>query len=135
LKKMIAAGTALAALAPAAFAATPAKDSAFQYCAKPNNCPFGFETNGKGTRLENIQLFTKCNGEIAAFPEIKVNGKGEFSKTGTAMLVRGGKLNFTIKGKFKKPKKAVGTYKLTAKGCSDTAHDFVAKRVGPVAQG
>jgi hypothetical protein len=136
LKKTILAVTAAAALlVPVAQAATPAKSSSFQYCAKPNSCPFGFNTNDKGTRLVNIMLFTKCNGELASFPTIKVKSNGKFEKTGTALLRSGDKLNFTIKGQFKKPKKAVGTYKLTAKGCTDKAHDFVAKRVGKAAQG
>ena len=136
MRKLIAALAAVACLAPAAaLAANPAKDSSFQYCAKPNNCPFGFNTNSKGTKLVNIMLFTKCNGELASFPEIKVKDDDTFAKTGTALLRSGDKLSFTIKGKFKKAGKAVGTYKLTAKGCTDKAHDFVAKRVGPAGQG
>ena len=40
----------------------------------------------------------------------------------------GQELEFTIKGKFKKPGKAVGTYEIDRQGCNSQPAEFVAKR-------
>lgn len=132
MKKIILAVTVAACLAPAAaLAAKPAKNSAFHYCEKKNQCPFGFETTKTGKKLTDIRLYAKCSPvPVMDWGKIKVNRKGKFSKSGTGVDVLGRAIDFTIEGKFTKRKKAVGTYKVTRSDCDDKAQEFVAKRAG-----
>jgi hypothetical protein len=115
-------------------AADPKPNSHFSYCKVGNNCPVTFNTNKAGTKIKALNMYDKCSrvpvGDKGVFPAVRVNN-GKFSKEGTIENVTGEKVTWEFKGKFKKPKKAVGTYKLTTKDCTDSAHDFVAKRDGP----
>ena len=118
-----------------AFAAQPAKDSSFAWCTGKNMCPMTFNTNKKGTKIVNMSLYTKCAAVPMAdgyWPNMRVNDKGKFKRSGTAVDVIGQAIDFTIKGRFKKPGKAVGTYQVERKGCNDGEHEFVAKRQGAV---
>ena len=118
-----------------AYAVKPAKDSSFAWCLKKNNCPLTFETNRRGTKLVNFKLYSKCSPvpPMTAWPNIKVNRKGKFSKTGSFENVIGDTIEFTVKGKFVKKTKAVGTYDVDGEGCSDKQREFVAERRGAAA--
>ena len=125
---------ALCALPALAFAADPAKNSAFQWCPTENSCPFGFETSKNGRYVQDIKAYNKCAQVPATYPRIRVKS-GKFAKTGTVTDVIGQKLTYTIKGTFTRPKKAVGTYDIDRKGCSAKPTKFVAKRVGKAQAG
>jgi hypothetical protein len=128
--KLAAALVAAICLVPAvAFAADPAKNSAFQWCESSDRCPFYFETSKDGKKVVDIKAYNKCAQVPATFPKIAVTA-GKFSKTGTVTDLTGQKLTYTIKGKFTRAKKAVGTYDIDRKGCSAKPTDFVAKRIG-----
>jgi len=47
--------------------------------------------------------------------------------------VIGDTIEFTVKGKFVKKTKAVGTYDVDGEGCSDKQREFVAERRGAAA--
>jgi hypothetical protein len=136
MKKMLAAAVIAAVTLPAlALAADPAKNSAFQYCPKRDQCPFGFNTAKNGRYLKDVKLYAKCSPvPVEDWGRIRVK-HGKFSKSGTVTDVTGQKLTYTIRGRFKRPKKAVGTYEVDRKDCSDKAHGFVAKRVGKAHSG
>jgi len=65
---------------------------------------------------------------------------GKFKKSGKVIDFTGAELTFTIKGKFKKPKKAVGTYEIDSSKsskppfgpCDSDPQKFVAKWKGEV---
>jgi hypothetical protein len=136
LKKIIVAVGMAACLVPfVALAAKPAKNSAFQYCTKPNKCPFGFETNKRGGKIVDIKLYTKCNEVPATFEKIKVKKGGKFANASTATNVIGQKITYSIAGQFVKKGKAVGTYDVDRKGCSDKPVKFTAKRTGKAQSG
>jgi len=136
VRKLLLTLAVVACVVPAlALAAQPKKDSAFQWCENKNSCPLGFETNPKGTKIIDIRAYNKCAQVPATYPKIKVKDDGTFSKSGNVTDVTGNKLNYKIEGKFKKPKKAVGTYDIDAKGCKADAQKFVAKRVGKAQPG
>ena len=120
--------TALLLIPALSFAAKPAKNSTFQWCETPQVCAFGFMTTKNGKYLKDIRAYNKCNEVPAEFPRIRVKD-GKFSKTGTVKNVLGQKLTYTIKGEFKKPKKAVGTYDIDRKGCKAKARKFTAKKI------
>jgi hypothetical protein len=131
---------AVACVVPAlAFAAAdPKPNSHFIYCKKQNNCPMDFNTNKAGTKIVHLSLYPKCSpipvGKKGFFPDMKVEN-GKFSGKGKIDNVLGDPITYDISGKFKKPKKAVGTYDVDAKDCSDGAHKFVAKRDGKAETG
>ena len=135
MRKALVAFGAVACVVPAlAFAAAdPKPDSHFTYCKTQQNCPLDFSTSKTGTKIKHLSAFSKCApipvGKKGFYPPIAVNN-GKFSKEGSIDNVLGEKVNYEFEGKFKKPKKAVGTYKLTTKDCNDSEHDFVAKRDG-----
>ena len=132
MKKIILAVAVAACMVPAmALAASPAKNSSFQYCEKKNQCPFGFETTKTGRKLTDIKLYDKCSPvPVMNWGKIKVRASGKFKKSGTAVDVVGDAIEFTIKGRFTKRKKAVGTYRTDASDCKGKEREFVAKRVG-----
>jgi hypothetical protein len=135
VRKIIAAGVGGLCLVPAlAFAASPAKNSAFQWCESKEKCSFGFETSKDGKKIKNIKAYNRCAQVPAPFPKIAVR-EGKFSKTGTVTDAIGQKLTYTIKGSFTTSKKAVGTYDIDRKGCSAKAQKFTAKRVGKAQPG
>ena len=117
-----------------ALAADPKPKSSFVYCKNQNNCPISFQTNKSGGKITKLTMYDKCSevpvGDKGFFPNVRVNGKGKFSKQGTIENVLGEKVDYEFHGKFRKPKKAVGEYRLTKAGCNDSSHDFVAKRTG-----
>ena len=132
---------AIAACVVPAFAlaaANPKPNSHYSYCSKPNLCPMDFNTNKAGTKIVNLSLFPKCSpipvGKKGFFPDMKVEN-GKFSGQGKIDNVLGDPITYDISGKFKKPKKAVGTYNVDSKDCKDGAHDFVAKRDGKAQTG
>jgi hypothetical protein len=133
VRKTIAAVAALAFAVPAiALAASPAKDSHFKWCPQKDMCPLDFDTNKAGTKIVNMSLYPKCAPVPVgkgSWPAMKVKD-GKFSAAGTVKDVVGRKITYTISGKFKKPKKAVGTFDVDRKDCSDTPHAFTAKRDG-----
>ena len=130
MRRIIAIVVLAACAIPAlAFAADPAKNSAFQWCKTRDQCPFGFETTKTGRYIKEIKAYNKCAAVPAVYPRIRVKA-GKFSKTGTVTDVIGQKLTYTIKGRFTRPRKAVGTYDIDRKGCSAKPTEFVAKRVG-----
>ena len=122
--------TALLLVPALSFAANPAKDAAFQWCETRDRCSFGFQTTKNGKYIKDIRAYNKCAQVPTEFPRIRVKN-GEFSKTGKAKNVLDQTVTYTIKGKFKKPKKAVGTYDLDLKGCSAKPTKFTAKKVTP----
>jgi hypothetical protein len=136
LHKLALALVAAICLVPAlAFAADPAKDSAFQYCVNKDSCPFYFETTKNGKYLTDIKLYPKCAPvPVEKWGRIRVT-EGKFSKSGKVTDLVGNKLTYSIKGKFKRPKKAVGTYEVDSKDCKDKAVAFVAKRTGKAQEG
>jgi hypothetical protein len=138
-KTLITLGAIACALPALAFAAHPAKDSNFAWCPKENQCPMTFNTNEKGTKIINMSLYTKCAPvppRDGYWPTMKVNDKGKFSKEGSFADVTMQTIEFTIKGKFVRKKKAVGTFDVDSFGrggdrCNDKEREFVAKRKGP----
>lgn len=132
MKKVILVLAVAACVVPAmALAATPAKNSSFQYCEKEDRCPFGFETTKTGTKITDIRLYAKCSPvPVMNWGKIKVKDSGKFKKSGTAVDVIGQAIEFTIKGKFTSRKKAVGTYLVERNDCNDKEREFVAKRTG-----
>ena len=132
MKKLILAVAMAACLVPAmALAAEPAKNSSFQYCEKKDQCPFGFETTKNGRKLTDIKLYDKCSPvPVMNWGKIRVKANGKFKKSGTAVDVIGNAIDFTIKGRFKSRKKAVGTYLSESGDCKGKEREFVARRVG-----
>jgi len=136
MKKILLALTVVACVVPVfAFAADPAPRSSFQYCENKNRCPLGFKTNKSGTKIKKLSMYNRCSQVPVegGYPKIRVNDEGKFSKSGTVTDVIGQELTYTIKGKFRKPGKAVGTYEIDsrkgAKRCDSDPEEFVAKRV------
>jgi hypothetical protein len=136
VRKIVTAAAAAACVVPAlAFAAHPAKNSAFQWCESKDSCKFGFETTKNGGKIKDINAYNKCAQVPATFPKIRVKDSGKFSKSGAVTDVTGQKLTYTIKGKFKKRKKAVGTYEVDSRKCDAKPIKFVAKRTGKAQAG
>lgn len=116
-------------------AADPKPNSHFSYKTPNGSVPLDFNTNKAGDKITGLSMYARCSAvppKKGVFPPVAVNN-GRFSKEGTIENVIGEKIDYEVQGKFKKPKKAVGTYKLTKKGCNDKERDFVAKRDGPAA--
>ncbi len=139
MRKVILTPVAVACVVPAlAFAATPKKDSTYTYCENDNSCPLVFETTKSGGKIQDLTMYNKCAQvpPIAGrYPKTRIKDSGKFSKSGTVTTVTGQELTFTYKGKFRKPKKAVGTYEIDGKGCDSEPQKFVAKRTGPAQEG
>jgi len=139
MRKTLLALAAVACVVPAlALAAKPKKDSEFSYCENGNNCPLAFETTPNGRKIEELTMYNKCSTVPPVegrYPKVRVKDTGKFKKSGTVMDVIGQELEFTFKGKFKKPKKAVGTFEIDSskgqKECDAEPEEFVAKRTGP----
>lgn len=134
MRKIIIAVLAVACLVPAmALAARPAKNSSFAWCTSKNVCPLVFDTNKKGKKITNMRLYTKCLPVplMTGWPDVKVNRRGKFSGSGTVVNVLGEAVDYKFGGRFVKRKKAVGTFDVDRKGCSDKERKFVAKRKGP----
>jgi hypothetical protein len=135
VRKIVAVFAATACILPAlAFAAAdPKPNSHFKYCTSPSTCPLDFNTNKAGTKIKGLSMYAKCSqvpvGKKGVFPRVAVNN-GKFSKEGSIKNVIGEKIDYKIKGKFTRPKKAVGIYKLESRNCTDKKLDFVAKRDG-----
>jgi hypothetical protein len=139
LRKTLLALAAVACVVPAlAFAALPKKGSAYAYCESENSCPLTFDTSATGRKIKNLSMYNDC-AQVPprdGYPKIRVKDTGKFEKSGTVTDVTGAELTFTIKGKFKRPKKAVGTFEIDAsksatppfKPCDSAPEDFVAKR-------
>ena len=134
---------AIACILPAlAFAALPKKDSAFSYCKSGSNCPLKFQTTKSGGKIKDLTMYNDC-AQLPPmeghYPKVRVNDEGKFNKSGKVTDVTGSELTFTIKGRFKKPKKAVGTFEIDSsksstppfKPCDSKPAEFVAKRTGP----
>jgi hypothetical protein len=118
-------------LVPAlSLAADPAKDSVFQWCNTRQTCPFAFETTKTGRYIREIRAYNRCSQVPAKFPRIRVRD-GKFSKTGTVRNVTGQKLTYTIRGEFKRPKKAVGTYDVDRRRCKAKPRKFTARKLMP----
>jgi hypothetical protein len=143
VRKIILALVAVACVVPAlAFAALPKKDSQYAYCENGNDCPLNFETSKTGRKIKNLTMYNDCAQvpPMNGYPKIRVKDTGKFKKSGTVTDVTGADLTFTIKGKFKKPKKAVGTFEVDSSRsptppfgpCGSEPEEFVAKRTGPV---
>ena len=135
MRKLAVAVVAGICLVPAlAFAADPAKNSAFQWCETRDRCAFGFETSKNGRYVKEIRAYNDCARVPAEFPRIRVRD-GKFSKTGTVTDFIDQKLTYTFKGRFTRPRKAVGTYEIDRKGCNSKPIKFVAKRFGKAQAG
>ena len=146
MRKIIAGVVAVACVVPAlAFGALPKKDSAYAYCESENSCPFTFETSKTGRKIIAIKAYNKCARVPVdgGYPKIRVKDTGKFKKSGTVTDLTGNEVTFTFKGKFRKPKKAVGTFELDSvetrggktKECDAEPEEFVAKRTGPAQEG
>ena len=134
MKRIILVSAAAACLVPAlSFAAEPAKSTEFSWSEQGDSVHF--KTNKSGTKLKQVSMYNKCARVPVegGYPRIPVNDEGKFSKSGTVTDVIGQRLDFTIKGKFRKPGKAVGTYEIDSqkggKSCDEDPVEFVAKRV------
>jgi hypothetical protein len=140
MRKLVAVFAVTACILPAlAFAAAdPKPNSHFEYCTSPTTCPLDFNTNKAGTKIKRLSMYAKCSqvpvGKKGVFPPVAVNN-GKFSKEGSIKNVIGETIDYKFEGKFKRPKKAVGTYELESKNCTDKARDFVAKRDGKATGG
>ena len=117
-----------------AFAADPAPSTEFSW--SDGGDSVSFKTNKSGTKLKKLAMYNHCARvppEAGVYPRVPVNDEGKFSKSGKVTDVIGQELTFTIKGKFKRPGKAVGTYEVDtrrgAKECDEDPVEFVAKRV------
>ena len=136
MRKLLVAVAAAICLVPAlAFAADPAKNSAFKWCETSDKCSLIFETSKDGRYIKEIKAYNNCaRVPVENWGRIRVRG-GKFSKTGTVTDVIGQKLTYTYKGTFTTPRKAVGTYEIDRKGCNSKAQKFVAKRFGKAQAG
>ena len=113
---------------------------AYAYCESENSCPLTFDTSATGRKIKNLSMYNDCARVPPrdGYPKIRVKDTGKFEKSGTVTDVTGAELTFTIKGKFKRPKKAVGTFEIDAsksatppfKPCDSDPEEFVAKRKG-----
>ena len=136
MRKTLLALAAVACVVPAlAFAAAdPKPDSHFKYCTSADRCPLTFSTNGRGTKIINLTMYQDKCGQFPPlaghYQRVRVTD-GKFSKEGNVENVIGNTVHYEIQGKFKKPRKAVGTYKLSESGCAGDAKPFVARRDGP----
>ena len=137
MRKIVLALAATACVVPAlAFAAVdPRKNSHFAWCPiVKTTCPLDFDTNKRGTKIINMTLYPKCapvpiDSKRGTWPRMRVRN-GKFSREGTVTDVTGDKITYKIKGKFTKPRKAVGTFDVDTKNCSERRREFVAKRTG-----
>ena len=134
MKKILLTLAAVACAVPAlALAADPAPSTEFSWSEQGDSVLF--KTNKSGTKLKQVSMYNKCARVPAesGYPRIPVNDEGKFKKSGTVTDVIGQELTFEIKGKFRKPGKAVGTYEIDsqkgAKKCDSDPEEFVAKRV------
>ncbi|MGH2838993.1 MAG: hypothetical protein ACRDJY_11695 [Thermoleophilaceae bacterium] len=134
MRKTIAVVAAVACVVPVlAFAAEPAKRTQFTWSEQPDSV--SFKTNKTGTKLKQVSMYNKCASVPveSGYPKIPVNDEGKFSKSGKVTDVIGQELTFEIKGKFKKPRKAVGTFEIDSqkggKRCDEDPVEFVAKPV------
>jgi hypothetical protein len=147
VRKTLLALAAVACVVPAfAFAALPKKDSNYAYCENDNSCPLVFDTSATGRKIKNLRMYNRC-AQVppmdGSYPTIRVKDTGKFEKRGTVTDVTGAELTFHIKGKFKRPKKAVGTFEVDSsksptppfRACDSDPEEFVAKRTGPAGSG
>jgi hypothetical protein len=117
-------------LVPAlALAANPARNSEFHWCQAEDVCPFSFETSKDGRYVKRIRAYNDCNQVPAPYPRLRVR-KGQFAKSGTVTNIIGEKVTYTIVGRFKTPKRAVGTYDVDGKDCKAKPRRFTARRIG-----
>jgi hypothetical protein len=142
MRKIIAVVAGVACVIPAlALAAQPKPDSHYRYCENQQTCPLSFNTNGTGSKIKNLSMYNRCAELPATYPKVRVNDEGRFKKSGTVDDVLGNEVRFTFKGRFKRPKKAVGSFELDTtetrggrtRECDADPEHFVAKRVGPAA--
>ena len=143
MRKTLLALAAVACVVPAvALAATPKKDSSYSYCDTKDTCPLSFNTSKNGHKIKMLSMYNDC-AEVPpknGYPSIRIKDTGKFKKSGTVTDFTGAELTFTIKGKFKKPKKAVGTYEIDSSKsskppfgpCDSDPQKFVAKWKGEV---
>jgi hypothetical protein len=140
MRKIIAVVAGVACVIPAlAFAAQPKPDSQYRYCENQQSCPLSFNTSGTGRKIKNLSMFNRCAELPAPYPKVRVNDEGRFKKSGKVEDVLGNEVRFTFKGRFKRPKKAVGTFELDSteirggktKECDADPEKFVAKYVPP----
>ena len=134
MRKIIAVVVVVACVIPAlALAADPAPSTEFSWSEQSDSVHF--KTNKTGTKLKKLSMYNKCAKVPVegGYPKIPVNDEGKFSKSGKVTDVIDAELTFTIKGKFKKPGKAVGTFEIDSerrgKQCDAEPQEFVAKRV------
>ena len=134
MKKILLTLAAVVCVVPAlAFAADPAPSTEFAWSEQGDSVRF--KTNKTGAKLKQVSMYNKCARVpvAAGYPKVPVNDEGKFSKSGTVTDVLDQELTFTIKGKFKKPGKAVGTFEIDSrkggKRCDADPEEFVAKRV------
>jgi len=134
MKKILLTLAGVACVVPAlALGADPAPSTEFAACAH-GRCPVTFKTNKTGTKLKKLSMYNRCaNVPVeGGYPKVPVNDEGKFSKSGKVTDVIGQELTFEIKGKFRKPGKAVGTFEIDsqkgAKKCDEDPEEFVAKR-------
>ena len=134
MRKIIAVVAGVACVVPAlALAADPAPSTQFAWSEQGDSVRF--KTNKSGTKLKQLSMYNKCARVPVegGYPRVPVNDEGKFSKSGKVTDVIGQELTFEIKGKFRKPGKAVGTYEIDsqkgAKKCNSDPVEFVAKRV------
>lgn len=131
--RSVAVFTTLACVIPAlALAAHPAKNAEFAWCPKTNKCPITFATSRTGKKIIELRMSPKCapippDTKAGYYPNMTVSLAGKFAQKGTLRDVLGRKIHYMIAGKFKRPKKAVGHFHVTAEGCKDSRHKFVAR--------
>ena len=133
MKKTLLTLAAVACVVPVlALAADPLPSTEFAAC-ENGRCPVTFKTNKTGTKLKKLSMYNRCaNVPVeGGYPRVPVNDEGKFSKSGKVTDVVGQELTFTIKGKFRKRRKAVGTFEIDsqkgAKSCDEDPEEFVAR--------
>ena len=133
MKLTLLAATCAAALACAipAFAATPAKDSAFEAKGNHNQVTPTFETDKTGTHVKFFSYFNACAPvPVLNMPAIAIK-HGSFSYTGTVTDVTKKKLKVKITGRFVKATVVKGTVNFSqASGKSCPTASYTAKRTG-----
>jgi hypothetical protein len=132
MRKIVAVACIVCIVPALALAALPRKNSGYRWSGEGGDA-VSFETSKTGRKIKQLSMYNECARVPVegGYPKLRVRDTGKFKKSGTVTDVIRQELDFTIKGRFKKPKKAVGTYEIDSRRCDSEPQRFVAKRAGP----